>query len=150
MSVWTHAPRPTVAGVVDAAQRGKPLKVRARDLNVSPGTLRGWLSKRFTPSADTLLRIAAENRAVRLELIRTLQEIESALVGDVAADAGGHAGDEGGPVVGQGGAAVVARGAVGPGAVAVGRAAGRDAPSRGLGSATGAPTSGPGLTRGRR
>lgn len=143
---------PTAGGVLRAAlPRRHRAHAVARAARTSVDTARTWLSERFTPSADTLLRIAAENRAVRLELIRTLQEIESALMDDVAADGGGRVGDEVGGAVGQDRAAVVAQGATDRPAFAVGCAAGSYASPRRLGEAAREAPGGPGLTtRGRR
>lgn len=70
---------PTTAGLLGAAlPRRHRAHAVARAAQTSVDTARSWISKRFVPSADTLLRIARHNRAVRLELIRVLEEIERA------------------------------------------------------------------------
>lgn len=95
---------PTTAGLLDAAlPRRHRAHAVARAAQTSVDTARTWISKRFVPSADTLLRIARHNRAVRLELIRVLQEIESADMAAVGAHDGDGLGAPGGAAVGEAG-----------------------------------------------
>lgn len=95
---------PTTAGLLGAAlPRRHRAHAVARAAQTSVDTARTWISKRFVPSADTLLRIARHNRAVLLELIRVLQEIERADMAAVGADDGDGLGAPGGAAVGEAG-----------------------------------------------
>jgi hypothetical protein len=53
-------------------------KQAARAANSPVATAKAWVQARFTPSADTLLRMAAENAELRAELIRRLGEFDHA------------------------------------------------------------------------
>ncbi len=96
---------PTAAGVLNVAlPRRHRAHAVARAAQTSADTARTWISKRFVPSADTLLRIAQHNRAVRLELIRVLQEIESADMAALGTADGDGLGAPEGAGVGEAGA----------------------------------------------
>jgi len=45
----------------------------ARAADGPVATAKNWVQRRFTPSADTLLKMAAENQELRAELIRRLE-----------------------------------------------------------------------------
>jgi hypothetical protein len=47
-------------------------KHAARAANGPVATAKAWVQRRFTPSADTLLRMASENQELRAELLRRL------------------------------------------------------------------------------
>lgn len=75
-------------------------------------TAKAWVAARFTPSADTLLRMAAENTELRAELIRRLEAYGYADTGmasrvgaDIGPAAGANAGMDAAPGVGEAGAA---------------------------------------------
>ena len=48
-------------------------KHAARAADGPVATAKSWVQRRFTPSADTLLKMAAENQELRAELIRRLE-----------------------------------------------------------------------------
>lgn len=136
--------------MVEAAWPDEPLKVRARALGVPPGTLRGWLLKRFTPSVDKAFEMARNDAALRAEMIAALRGMECALDG-LEADrlARRHGEGEGGGrsrhALDGNGAGLGARGAGGDG---VGRAPARGAAGAGVqaAAATAGPLT-PGATR---
>jgi hypothetical protein len=64
-------------------------KQAARASGMSVRTAQAWMAERCSPSADTLLRMAARNEELRAELARLLQQgsADEATVGDVVAAA---------------------------------------------------------------
>lgn len=63
---------PTMADLLRAAFPAHTAKRAAAAGGLSHRTVQDWLQRRCCPSADTLLRLAAENEALRAELLRRL------------------------------------------------------------------------------
>lgn len=63
---------PTMADLLRAAFPAHTAKRAAAAGGMSHRTVQDWLQRRCCPSADTLLRLAAENEALRAELLRRL------------------------------------------------------------------------------
>ena len=63
---------PTVADLLRAALPTHTAKRTAAAGGLSYRTVQDWLQRRCCPSADTLLRLAAENEDLRAELLKRL------------------------------------------------------------------------------
>ncbi len=64
---------PSMAEILKSVWPQGTAKHAAVATSRSHRTIQDWLQKRCTPSADTLLKMAAENQELRAELIRRLE-----------------------------------------------------------------------------
>jgi len=96
---------PTMADLLRAAFPAHTAKRAAAAGGLSHRTVQDWLQRRCCPSADTLLRLAAENDELRAELLRRLggtafvdsglAQSGAALVCEVSAASGAAPDEEG-------------------------------------------------------
>jgi hypothetical protein len=88
MSASIYTPRLRVADLLRQVWPRDTSKHAARASGQSHRSAEAWITARCTPSADTLLRMAAHNDTLRAELVRILTEIADAPANLGRAEAG--------------------------------------------------------------
>ena len=85
----------TLADLLRGAFPTHTAKRAAAAGHISHRTVQDWIQRRCCPSADTLLKMAAENEQLRAAMILALQgDAYAGLVTDVAGEAGAAKGQE--------------------------------------------------------